>query len=142
MDCCGAHLTACKFCKQIPLLPFQQMLSFPKECYLCCDLHLLHIDSPPVPTEHVQCHFRYHPECFPLHLLTDLNSSIISSSQQQNLPLKQRGCVYMSRYHAVPLFVQWLCLMMNGSEMIFEMTGRKTLERLQLPVSPEPQSCQ
>lgn len=66
-NCSSAHLTVCNFCKQIPLLPFQQMLSFPKEYYLCCDLHLLHTDRPPVPTEHVQCHFRDRPVSFPLH---------------------------------------------------------------------------
>lgn len=125
LDCSGAHLTACEFCEQIPLLPFPQMLSFPKERYLCCNLHLTRAESSPVPTKHVQCHFGYCPVSFLLHQLTDLNPSVISSSQQQDLSLKQSGCVYLSYYHATTLFVQWQCLVINVSEMTFEMTGEE-----------------
>lgn len=144
MNCTGAHLAMCEFCGQIPPLPFKQMLSFPREHYLCCNLHLLHTDGSPVPTEHVQCHFGYCPLSFPPHLLTDLNFSVISSSQQQDLSLKQRGSVYLSHYHAAPLFVQWQCLVINVSEMTFEMTAEEKLlsKRLQLPVSPETHCCQ
>lgn len=95
------------------------------------------------PTEHVQCHFRYCPVSFPLYLLTDLNSSIISSSQQQDLSLKQKGCAYLSYYHAAPLFVQWQSCDKCFRNDIWDDRGGKLLsKRLQLPVSPETQCCQ